>query len=190
MQIKTDLGKGTGFEVFLPASIGADLTEESGPRPPPPHGKGELILVVDDEIAIRAVATKVLVKFGYRVAVAADGAEALAVFMQNRQEIAAIVTDMLMPGMDGPTLVQVVRRIDPKVRIMGITGLGEGITTGEIDSLGLSALLTKPFTGESLLFVLHAVLESPPGTKVRRSASPWPGPSAVPWVPGPAPRTP
>ena len=190
MQFKTDLGKGTGFEVFLPASIGADLTEESGPRPPPPHGKGELILVVDDEIAIRAVATKVLEKFGYRVAVAADGAEALAVFMQNRQEIAAIVTDMLMPGMDGPTLVQVVRRIDPKVRIMGITGLGEGITTGEIDSLGLSALLTKPFTGESLLFVLHAVLESPPGTKVRRSASPWPGPSAVPWVPGPAPRTP
>ena len=171
IQFKSQLGKGTSFEIYLPATPDAKPTE--GPdRAPPPRGNGELILVVNDEIAVRAVATKILEKFGYRVVSAAEGTEALAVFMQNRTAIAAIITDMLMPGMDGPDLVRVLRRIDPEIRIIGISGMGDSTPTGNIESLALSALLTKPFTGASLLFALHAVLQAPPGTKVEHADSP------------------
>jgi PAS domain S-box-containing protein len=185
IQFKSEVGKGTCFEVYLPAAH--DVKPVAGPDPlsAPPRGQGELILVVDDEIAIRTVATKILEVFGYRVVSASDGAEALAVFMQNRAAIAAIVTDMLMPGMDGPTFVRVVRRIEPGIRIIGISGVGEGTTVDVVESLGLSALLLKPFTGASLAFEVHAVLQAPPGTKVSHSASPWRGVSAAPWGPGP-----
>jgi len=179
IQFKSEAGKGTCFEVYLPAAL--DVKPVAGPdlRSPPPRGQGELILFVDDEIVIRNVATKLLEVFGYRVVSASDGAEALAVYMQNRTAIAAIVTDMLMPGMDGPTLVRIMRRIEPGIRIIGISG--DGTTADVIDSLALSALIIKPFTGASLVFALHSVLQAPPGTKVTHSDSPWRGVSAAPW---------
>ncbi len=190
IQFKSEVGKGTCFEVYLPAALDVKPVAGPDPRSAPPQGKGELILVVDDEIAIRTVATKILEVFGYRVVSASDGTEALAAFMQNRSDIAAIVTDMLMPGMDGPTFVRVVRRIEPGIRIIGISGVGEGTTVDIVESLGLSALLLKPFTGASLAFEVHAVLQAPPGTKVRRSASPWRGVSAAPWGSSQAEQTP
>jgi PAS domain S-box-containing protein len=190
LQFKSAVGKGTCFEIYLPAAPEAKPAVAPRPRTPPPRGQGELILVVDDEIAIRSVATGVLEEFGYRVAAASEGSEALAVFMQNRAAIAAVITDMLMPGMDGPTLVRVLRRIDPQIRIVGVSGMGEDTPVETLESLGLSALLTKPFTGESLLFALHAVLEAPPGTKVGHSGSPWHWASSTPWVPRPGSKTP
>ena len=180
IQFKSEVGKGTCFEIYLPATPDAKLV--AGPcRAPPPRGEGELILVVDDEISIRTVATKILEVSGYRVVAAAEGTEALAVFMQNHAAIAAVITDMLMPGMDGPELVRVLRRIDPQIRIIGISGMGDSTPAGGVESLALSAVLTKPFTGASLLFTLHAVLQAPPGTKVEHSGSPWRGVSAAPW---------
>jgi DNA-binding response OmpR family regulator len=92
---------------------------------------------------------------------------------------------MLMPGMDGPTFVRVVRRIEPEIRIIGISGVGEATAAADIESLALSALIVKPFTGASLAFALHSVLQAPPGTKVTHSASPWRGVSAAPWGPSP-----
>jgi len=171
IQFKSEVGKGTCFEIYLPAT--PDAQPLAGPgRAPPPRGQGELILIVDDEIAIRKVTTRILEASGYRVVSAADGTEALAVFMQNRTAVAAVVTDMLMPGMDGPDFVRVLRRIDPESRVIGISGMGEAMSSDANESLAMSALLTKPFTGTSLLSVLHAVLQSPPGTRVEHSDSP------------------
>ena len=99
------------------------------------------------------------------------------------------VSSSEMPGMDGPTLVRVLRRIDPQIRIVGVSGMGEDTPVETIESLALSALLTKPFTAENLLFALHAVLQALPGTKLASSASPWRGVSAVSWVPSPGTRT-
>jgi hypothetical protein len=64
------------------------------------------------------------------------------------------------------------RRIDPEIRVIGISGMGEAMSSDANESLAMSALLTKPFTGTSLLSVLHAVLQSPPGTRVEHSDSP------------------
>jgi CheY-like chemotaxis protein len=182
IQFKSQLGKGTCFEVYLPATPDAKPVARPSCAPTP-RGNGELILVVDDEISIRTVATKILEVSGYKVVSAAEGTEALAVFMQNRAAIAAVVTDMLMPGMDGPDLIRVLRRIDPQIRIIGISGMGDSTPAGGVESLAMSALLTKPFTGASLLFALHAVLQAPPGAKVDASTSPWRGVSAAPWGP-------
>jgi CheY-like chemotaxis protein len=81
--------------------------------------------------------------------------------MQNRTTIAAIVTDMLMPGMDGPTFVRVVRRIDPQIRIIGITGMGDSTPAATAESLAMSALLSK---------TLHR--RQPPVCAACRAASP------------------
>jgi len=172
IHLESEVGRGTCFEVYLPAVLDAKPVVEPGSRLHLPRGQGQLILVVDDEIAIRTVASKILERSGYRTVSASDGTEAIAVFMQNRAAIAAMITDMLMPGMDGPALVRIARRIDPELRIIGISGVGEGTTIDVINSLGVSALLTKPFTGNSLLFTLDAVLKAQPGTRVEHSASP------------------
>ena len=122
----------------------------------------------------------ILEAHGYRVLAAADGSDALLIYLQNRAAIAAVVTDMLMPGMDGPTLVRLLRRTDPAIRVVGITGNGENTDTKTVEALALSALLIKPFTADKLLWALHKALPAAPGTKVGGSAPPWCGPAVPP----------
>ena len=88
-----------------------------------PRGSGECVLVVDDEEDIRSVTKRTLERFGYRVLVAANGAEAVSTFVHHRSEIAVVLTDMAMPVMDGPATIQALRAIDPGVRIIGSSGL-------------------------------------------------------------------
>ena len=177
---KSVVGRGTCFEIYLPAAPDAHLPADGKQAPKPPRGQGELILVVDDESAICAVASKILEAHGYRVLAAADGSDALLIYLQNRAAIAAVVTDMLMPGMDGPTLVRLLRRTDPAIRVVGITGNGENTDTKTVEALALSALLIKPFTADKLLWALHKALPAAPGTKVGGSAPPWCGPAVRP----------
>src|SRR5688500_18900551 len=80
-----------------------------------PAGRGELILVADDELALREMARMTLEQFGYRVCCAADGAEALALFTERQHEISAVVTDLMMPFMDGVAAISAIREINPRV---------------------------------------------------------------------------
>ena len=165
VRFHSTVGRGTCFEVFLPAAPDvkpASLPDASSKLP---RGKGEMILMVDDEVVIRTIVAKILKKNGYKVVSAADGSEALGLFMSNRTEIAVVVTDMLMPNLDGPALVRVLRHIDPKVRLIGISGVGEPVSLNTVKSLALSGFLTKPFTAEKLLNALHDVLHAQPATE-------------------------
>jgi CheY-like chemotaxis protein len=96
-------------------------------------------------------------------------------FARNRTVIAIVVTDMMMAGMDGPSLVKAVRKIDPAARIIGISGGREQTDLNVIQSLKLSGFLMKPFTAEKLLTVLQMVLQAQPGTKGGEPSAPAPG---------------
>lgn len=151
-------GKGSRFDVVLPASPDAP----SRPRPAPPvepHVTASgTVLLVDDERAVRLVARHVLEAAGYRVVEAADGEQALREFDARPGEFSVVLTDMMMPGMDGPTLVQALRRRTGALPIVGMSGL-LGVGGGSsMDASGLSAFLPKPFTPEALRSTLRTVL--------------------------------
>jgi hypothetical protein len=124
-----------------------------------PLGHGELILVVDDEESIREITRGTLETFGYTVLTASDGTEALAIYADKKNEIAAVLTDMVMPFMDGQATIRALQRMNPKVRIIAASGLGAGQRAGEGTLEGVSVFLNKPYTAEKLLKTLAQVLK-------------------------------
>jgi PAS domain S-box-containing protein len=151
--------KGTHFSVYLLA------IEETAERVAalaldPPVGRGELILVVDDEYAIRQITKATLEAFNYRVLTAADGTEAVALYAQNRDEVAVVITDMMMPFMDGPATIRALQKMSPQVRVIAASGLGAGDKAAEAAEAGAHIFLPKPYTAEKLLKALAEVLQS------------------------------
>jgi CheY-like chemotaxis protein len=123
-----------------------------------PRGNGELILVVDDETSVRQITQQTLEAFGYRVTLAADGAEAVAIYAVRASEIAVVLTDMMMPVMDGASTIRVLRKINPAVRVIGASGLAANSQLTQTASLGVKHFLPKPYTAETLLKTLKQIL--------------------------------
>ena len=165
LQFNSSPGHGTCFEVYFPVMPSTEMPPERTKGTEPHRGEGQTVLVVDDEPAIRAVAAQVLEHHGYRPVCATDGFEAIAVYVQQAGSIAAVVTDMVMPGMEGSTLVQTLRHISPQLPIIGITGLASRGGLEAFEAMGLQAVLIKPFTAEKLLRALHDALHPSPSEK-------------------------
>jgi signal transduction histidine kinase/CheY-like chemotaxis protein len=163
IQVLSQVGRGTEFKIYLPAVAGAQAVPGVPEAKPLPHGHGELVLFVDDEDGIRTITKQTLEKFGYQVLTAADGTEALALFMQHRTEIKVVLTDMIMPYMDGPATIRALQKVDPQVKIIAATGHGSSPKLTEASMLGVGACLRKPFTTEVLLGILQEVLQKESG---------------------------
>jgi len=114
--------------------------------------------VVDDEPSIREVAQLILESHGYTVLVAEDGPEALALFAQQAGKVAAVVTDLAMPLMNGLMLVRALRRIEPGLKIIISTGRNDDSQEGQMAILKVDGYLMKPFTTRNLLLKLNQVL--------------------------------
>lgn len=157
--LQSEPEKGARFRVYLPAVV-------EQPKPPSApveipglaQGRGEMILLVDDEAVIRDVAQRILEAFNYKVLVAGDGAEAVAVFSQHRRTIDLVITDMAMPVMDGPATVAAIRAIDPAVKIVGSSGLASHAEVTSTQGLALDGFIAKPYAAETMLSVLASVL--------------------------------
>lgn len=157
VQVTSRIGEGTQFRVYLPAVPGSTAPAGSGIAAVP-RGKGELVLVVDDEAAVRALTRKVLERNGYRVVDAADGREALAVYLQHSRSIAAVITDLLMPVVDGPAFIRELRRINPTVPVIAASGHAGGVGFSEEEKQQVQAILEKPYAAAELLTCLHEIL--------------------------------
>ena len=161
INVESKPGAGTTFQVYLPA----EMTEKAGPTSDTstfrlPRGNGELVLVVDDEPAIGEIASVILRHNGYRTLVAADGHEALAIFREKNGEIKVVVSDFMMPRMDGPSTIREMRRIQPDIQTIIITGLGEDGRIAEAKAAGTNTVIAKPFTAEQLLSAIHPLLKN------------------------------
>lgn len=150
--------KGTRFSIYLPSAEAGKAAASTVPKRSLPKGRGETILVVDDEENIRSIAAATLTKFGYKVLTAADGTDALAIYSQHSGEIAALITDMAMPFMDGASLIRAVRKMDPDLKIIAMSGLVSDGQTAELAGLNVSSFLSKPYSADSLLTMLHDLL--------------------------------
>ncbi|HSK70536.1 MAG TPA: PAS domain S-box protein [Pyrinomonadaceae bacterium] len=159
INVYSEVGKGTKFMIYLPASEEGQAETETKRTLPFPQGKGELILVVDDEENIREITKATLEKYGYRVLTATDGTDALAVYAQQNKEIALVLTDIAMPYLDGIGLIRALRRINPDLKVITASGLTTNEQTAEINELNVNAFLPKPYAAEKLLNTLAAVLK-------------------------------
>jgi CheY-like chemotaxis protein len=152
-------GKGTVFEVYFPANTTPDDADDAEiEQSKLPRGRNELVLVVDDEEPIRNLAQKVLTRFGYRVLLAADGAEAVSLYAPRQNEVDVVITDMAMPIMDGPATITALKAINSKVRIVSSTGLASDGGMAMARNAGIQHFIPKPYTAETMLNTLHEVL--------------------------------
>ncbi|HEY9650984.1 MAG TPA: response regulator, partial [Coleofasciculaceae cyanobacterium] len=124
-----------------------------------PAGQGELILVVDDEVAIRKITQTSLETYKYRVITADDGIEAIALYAQHKEEIAVVLIDMMMPNMDGPTTIRTLQKIQPQVKIIAVSGLISSDKLAQARYIGVKNFLSKPYTAKELLKTINEVLK-------------------------------
>jgi CheY-like chemotaxis protein len=156
MRVYSEPGR-TRFQVCLPAQ------RATAPPPPPvtaairPRGRGETVLVIDDEPLIRQIARRTLEAYGYRVLLAEDGVQALAIYEQHRAEIAVVLTDMMMPVMSGAATIHELVRINPQVRIICASGLAleETVTA---PGARIMDFLAKPYAADTLLNAISVAL--------------------------------
>jgi two-component system, cell cycle sensor histidine kinase and response regulator CckA len=151
-------GKGATFQVYLPAEVETPATEKGGSTPPLPSGRGELILIVDDEESVREAARSILEKFSYEVVVAGNGDEALRVLRGQQGRVRLVLTDMVMPGLEGLALIRSLREQDPGVRIVACSGMDHQEKRAELEALGVGEVLAKPYTLSELLRVVDHAL--------------------------------
>jgi PAS domain S-box-containing protein len=159
VNVYSEPGNGTTFKVYLPAMETFSEEQLHQTQQILPRGNGETILVVDDEASILAITGQTLEHFGYRVLNANDGAEAVAIYAEKKDEIALVLTDMMMPIMGGTSLVSVLLRINPAIKIVRSSGLSANGGGKSASEAGVKRFLTKPYTAETLLKTMRAVLE-------------------------------
>jgi CheY-like chemotaxis protein len=158
INVYSEVGKGTQFRIYLPAAEGFETTQSQSPQEIP-SGHGEVVLVVDDEASIREITKGTLETYGYKVLTAGDGTEALAIYAEHRDAVALVLTDMMMPYMDGPSTIRALQKMNPNIKIIAATGLSANAKTSDGSALNVQKFLSKPYSAESLLIAIAEVLK-------------------------------
>jgi signal transduction histidine kinase/CheY-like chemotaxis protein len=165
LTVESRMGEGTVFAIRIPASLVPVEVVEDAPENPVPVGKGELILVVDDEANIQQLLRQNLENNHYHVLTAANGEEALRTFVQHQARVRLVLTDVLMPGMGGLALIRALRMLEPRLKIIACSGQDQRSRTAELAAFGVMEVLAKPFSSAYLLKMLHRALTEKPAAE-------------------------
>jgi two-component system, cell cycle sensor histidine kinase and response regulator CckA len=157
VDVASQVGKGTQFRFYLPATEQMK-TEDVLPILPTLTGKGELILIVDDEPAIREIIGATVESYGYKYLMASNSQQAIELYSQHAQEIHTILLDYMMPGGDPTNTITQFHSINPHVRAIVMSGLSADEIADHNHGETIKAFLAKPFTTQDLLLTLSSVL--------------------------------
>ncbi|MGH8018449.1 MAG: PAS domain S-box protein [Opitutaceae bacterium] len=158
LTMTTESGEGSSFCVLLPAERRKGAKTDFAVDSDLPRGHGELLLVVDDEAYIRTIAKQTLEGYGYEVITAGDGAEALAAYLEAAPRVALVVTDLMMPVMDGSALIRALRRINPVLPLIAASGMDAEAMTDRARAAGATDFVAKPYSAEDLLTRIDALV--------------------------------
>ncbi len=158
VNVISQVGKGTEFKIYLPAqdlSLSEEIEEVQQSLP---TGHDELIMVVDDEADIREVTSRTLESNGYRVVLAKDGREAVEIYRRRGKEIDIVLTDMVMPNLDGPGTIRALKQLNPHIVVVATSGVRTTGKLAEATQEGARSFLPKPYTADKLLTVIAEAL--------------------------------
>jgi signal transduction histidine kinase/CheY-like chemotaxis protein len=161
LKVYSEPGRGSTFKLLLPA---ADAAAEplAAPAAATTDWRGAgIVLVVDDDADVRAVATRILERRGFSVLTAADGLSGLEVFREQAGGLACVLLDMTMPHMSGEEAFRAMRRLDPDTPIILMSGYNEQEVISQFAGRRLAGFLQKPFTAEDLRRLLAQIVERP-----------------------------
>jgi signal transduction histidine kinase len=159
INLTSEVGKGTTFCIHIPATGTASGEALASVKADLPMGHGELVLIIDDEAAVREITKETLEVYGYKAITANDGAEGVALFAENAKDIRVVITDMMMPVMGGEAVIVALHKRDPGVKIIATSGLTDKRKIVTPPHAGAPGFLAKPYTAEALLKALAAALE-------------------------------
>ncbi len=157
IHVHSQKGKGATFTIYLPASD-KKMDEDRFPIDSEKKGMGT-ILIVDDEEMIIDVAGLLLNKLGYDVLVARSGKEAIEMFRRKKEQVDAVILDMIMPGLGGDAVYDELKKLDPKVKVLLSSGYSINGQAGEILNKGCNGFIQKPFTIRQLAQHLNRILQ-------------------------------
>jgi PAS domain S-box-containing protein len=155
IEVESAVGRGTSFKIYLPANSSREI-ESPTTVADLYDGQGRMVLVVDDETAIREITQESLETYNYRVMLASDGIEAIDTYTQNHQSIAIVLIDMMMPHLDTPSIILALKQINPHVQIVAMSGSYLNLEA-IVDKQKVNAVLTKPFTTAEMLQTLAKI---------------------------------
>ena len=159
IRIESAPGRGSVFEVLIPAAAGGHRPEPAAKAAIPElQGKGT-ILVVDDENIVRSAAKSTLERFGYEVLLADDGREGVRMFRKYRRKIIAVLLDMMMPVMGGEEALKELMTISPLTPVIGSSGYSEALAMRRFGDKGLAAFLQKPYGAQALAQCVKRAVE-------------------------------
>ncbi len=170
IRVYSEIGRGTSFKILLPAidqTISRDATGTAAE--PEWNGRGT-VLVVDDEESIRGLTKHMLRKVGFDVITASDGREALELFRADPSRIALVLLDLTMPHLDGAATFRELRRIQPGVRAILMSGYNEQTVTAQFAGKGIAGFIQKPFRVSQLRDAVQAALGEPVAPLAERAA--------------------
>ena len=164
--VDSELGSGTTFAIHLPRHEAAEGEEAEAPlaaagaekKPPRDLTGVGTVLLVEDEDAVRMIGARALTSKGYKVIEASNGEGALEVIKAGEEAIDLVITDVVMPNIDGPTLVREVREIHPDMKVIFISGYAEDSFRDKVSEESDIHFLPKPFSLEQLAGKVKEVL--------------------------------
>ncbi len=158
--VSSELGKGTTFKMYLPRVEQTHELPEQGAAPAELLRGSETVLLVEDDEMVRALAQAILERYGYHVLAARNVQDALHFAQESQEPIHLLLTDTIMPGMNGPELAKQVQSIRPETKVLYMSGYTDKvIACTEVFEPG-TAFLQKPFTPETLTHKVHEVLNA------------------------------
>ncbi|MBN3892418.1 MAG: PAS domain S-box protein [Nostoc sp. JL31] len=155
VEVASQVGIGTKFQIYLPSKEGriSQIIDEIEL----PRGQGELILVVDDELAITQIGKATLEIHNYKVLTAQNGIEAIALYTEHQDEIRLVLIDIMMPSMGGETVISTLQTINPEVQIIAMSGLASSEALVQSTGIAIQGFLAKPFTPKQLLNLVQRI---------------------------------
>ncbi len=164
IQVFSEAGKGSTFEISLPACSAEEVRVQKG-EDMELHRGGGTVLIVDDEPLVAELAGDILRRFGYGVLTAGTGEEAVNLYQQKSREIVAVVLDIVMPGMDGKEVFQRLRAINPEVKVVVSSGYSHDRDADRLLEQGAAAFVQKPYRIADLIRVVNETVGAQDRTK-------------------------